>query len=289
MASCTLRINQMWGRVIGRILCRYNSESRQVALRNLEIAYPTASPEKLQQLLREHMLEVGKTIAEFGPVWLWSRRRLSQLVRETDGEELLAEAVSRGNGVIILSPHLGCWEFVGLYLSMNHPMTSMYRPPRLVALDNMMRSLRQRFGAKLVPADLSGVAGLRRALKNNEYVGMLPDQHPGANGGVEVPFFGYTTRTMVLVSKLAARSGATVIFSVAERLPDGRGFRLRFRLASDLIAASDDTVAARALNEGVEECIRWCPSQYQWSYDRFRLRQTLRNSDSPTAPEQRAA
>ena len=101
------------------------------------------------------------------------------------------------------------------------------------------------------------------------------------------PLFG--TRTMVLVSKLAARSGATVVFSVAERLPDGRGFRLRFRLASDLIAASDDMVAARALNEGVEECIRWCPSQYQWSYDRFRLRQTLRNNDSPTAREQRAA
>jgi KDO2-lipid IV(A) lauroyltransferase len=63
-----------------------------------------------------------------------------------------------------------------------------------------------------------------------------------------------------------------------ERLPRGRGFRMHWLPAPDDIADPDPRVAATALNRGVEHCVALCPTQYQWSYRRFRKRPVgLRN------------
>jgi KDO2-lipid IV(A) lauroyltransferase len=77
---------------------------------------------------------------------------------------------------------------------------------------------------------------------------------------------------MLLVSRLARRTGAPVVFSFAERLGHGRGYRAHWIPAPEGIADADPVVAATALNQGVESCVRRCPEQYQWSYKRFKLR-----------------
>lgn len=42
--------------------------------------------------------------------------------------------------------------------------------------------------------------------------------------------------------------------------------------APDGVDDPDPVVAATALNQGVEACVRRCPLQYQWSYRRFSVR-----------------
>jgi KDO2-lipid IV(A) lauroyltransferase len=77
---------------------------------------------------------------------------------------------------------------------------------------------------------------------------------------------------MTLLPRLAHKSGAAMLYCFAERLSWGRGFRLHFLPAPAAIAGDDVTAAATALNEGVEECVRIAPAQYQWAYKRFRTR-----------------
>ena len=101
-------------------------------------------------------------------------------------------------------------------------------------------------------------------------VGILRDQDPGASGSVHAPFFGYTARTMLLVSRLARKTNCAVVFCVAERLPKGRGYRIHYTATDQLIACDDEVTAATALNEGVESIVRINPAQYQWSYKRFK-------------------
>jgi KDO2-lipid IV(A) lauroyltransferase len=44
-------------------------------------------------------------------------------------------------------------------------------------------------------------------------------------------------------------------------------------LPADEALYSDDVAESlRALNDGVERCLRHCPEQYQWEYKRFRTR-----------------
>ena len=122
----------------------------------------------------------------------------------------------------------------------------------------------------MVPTNLKGVSALRRALARNEAIGILPDQDPGKSGGIHAPFFGRSARTMLLFSRLAARSGAPALFVIAERLPAARGYRMHFIPASSDVTSSDDLTAASALNRDIERCVRINPAQYQWSYKRFK-------------------
>lgn len=271
-ARLPLPLNHRIGAGIGRLLHRYSRELCHVSDTNLRLCLPELDPAARADLVHESLIETGKAMTELGPLWLWERDKLASLVRRRDGEEVLLQAMAQDKGVIMVSPHLGAWEIMGLYLSLEYGITSMYKPPRVAELDSLMRQARERTGARLVPADASGVRGLLQALKNRELVGLLPDQDPGKGGGEFAPFFGVSANTMTLVSRLAQRSGAPVVFCYAERLPAGEGFCLHFAAAPDEIADRDLQVSLKAMNEAVAQMVRQCPAQYEWGYRRFRTR-----------------
>lgn len=282
-----LRVNHLYGSLAGRFLWWTNSEAKRISETNLKIAFPELPEDEHNRLLKKSLRELGKTITELGPVWSWGEQSVKGLVRAVNGLHHVEEAQEAGRGVIMLAPHLGSWELMGLYLSIEYGITSLYRPPRLGAIDNFTRDARQRFGADLVPTNMSGVRALRRALADNRMIGILPDQDPGESGGIQAPFFGYSARTMLLVSKLAAKTKAPVIFAFAERLNKGQGYQVRYVPASAAIASTDENEAAAALNADVETIIRINPAQYQWSYKRYKY--TADTNENPYDSDRRAA
>jgi KDO2-lipid IV(A) lauroyltransferase len=151
-------------------------------------------------------------------------------------------------------------------------MAIVYRPPRRAALEPLLIRARGGFAPEQVRAEGAGVRTLYKRLQAGGTVGILPDQQPKQGDGVFAPFFGVPALTMVLVSRLAQRTGAAVLFAYAERLPRGEGFRIRFRPAPDGIADADLVTAVTALNQGVEDCVKLAFEQYQWHYKRFQLR-----------------
>ncbi len=271
-ARLSLPVNHRIGAALGRLLHRYSRELRRIAETNVRLCFPELDTAAQERLVYQTLVETGKTMTELGPLWLWDKARVSALVNESCGEEVLSAALAEGRGAIMVSPHLGAWEIMGLYLSIHYGITSMYKPPHIEALNGVMRAARERTGARLVPTDAGGVRSLMQALKKGGLVGLLPDQDPGRGGGEFAPFFGIDANTVTLVSRLAQKSRAPVIFCYAERLADGAGFRPHFHRAAPAIAEPDLAVSLRAMNEAVEALVRSNPSQYQWSYRRFRTR-----------------
>lgn len=257
------------GAVVGQLLVWIPNRQRRNALINLQLCFPQL-PEKERLFLRNRSLrEFGKAILELGVLWMHPADRTLALIREVIGGEHL-ERVD-GRGLIVLSPHLGAWELAGLYLASRGPATSMYRPQG--ELDPMILGARQRNGARLVPARPSGIRQMLLGLRAGEYVGILPDQEPKSDkAAVFAPLFGVPAYTMLLVNRLARKSGASAVFLFAERLPQGRGFRMHCLPAPPAVAAEDPVAAASALNQGLEACIQIAPEQYQWTYKRFRNR-----------------
>ena len=191
------------------------------------------------------------------------------MIHSVSGEEHLQR--DQGQGLIVLAPHLGCWEIAGLYLASRGSVTSLYRPPRQAALGPVMKRARERSGAELVPTDASGIKRLFRVLQSGGTTGILPDQQPDSSkGAVFAPFFGVPALTMLLVNRLMRKTGAKVIFCYAQRLPEGKGFTLHYLPAPAGLGDADPVHAATAMNQGVEHCVRQCPDQYQWSYKRFK-------------------
>jgi KDO2-lipid IV(A) lauroyltransferase len=238
---------------------------------HIALCLPALGRAARERLVFRTLVESGKTLAELPVIWSGPAARVARLVREVRGADELARALAVGKGVIGASPHLGAWELAGLDYSRRHPLVSMYRPQGN-EWDDVMKRGRERFGAKLVPSDRRGVRELLETLRRGDAVGVLPDQDPPEGSGAFAPFFGIAAHTPVLASRLARRTGATVIYMFAERLAWGRGFVLHVVPAPPEVADADEARACAALNRGLEDCIRRFPAQYWWGYARFRRR-----------------
>jgi KDO2-lipid IV(A) lauroyltransferase len=222
-----------------------------------------------KRLLRQTIGEAGKSIVELLPVWLRPYEKVLKLVRGTSGWEHIDAARAAGRGVIVIAPHIGCFEMINLYYASKHPFTAMYKPPRQPVLDALMLRGRQRGLATLVPTDLSGVRALLAALKRHEAIGILPDQVATGGDGVWAPFFGRPAYTPTLVASLQRKTDAAAFFVAAERLSRGRGYHLHVFPLNDPLPA-DKTAAAIRINQGVEDVVRRFPAQYMWSYNRHK-------------------
>ncbi|NOT29023.1 MAG: lysophospholipid acyltransferase family protein [Planctomycetes bacterium] len=269
-----LCVSHELGAWLAPLAIRFKGRARDSLLLNLELCFPDASPAARKELARASLAESFRTMLELGPLWCWDKPRVLSLVREVVGLEKLDAALASGRGVVLLGPHLGAWEMVGLYVSARAPTTSLYRAPRVPQLDGLYRRARERFGARLVPADAGGVRELYRALQRGELVGVLPDQDPGPGAGLFAPFFGVLANTSALTARLIASTRAVPLFGWAERLERGAGFRLHFvePESSALRNPVDVEQATRALNLELERLILCRPQQYLWSYRRFRNR-----------------
>jgi len=223
-----------------------------------------AEPDAQEKALRRCVSETGKGVLETTKVWFGDLDRVLALV-ECSTSHVIEEARASGRGIVFLTPHLGCFEICAIYTAQRVPLTALYRPPRQAWLEPLMIRGRSRGNVKGTPANLKGVRALYKALQRGEAVGLLPDQAPQVGEGTWAEFFGRPAYTMTLVRRLQKQTGAAVIFVFAERLPRGKGYRLHLERFSG--AQLDE----REMNRAVEGLVRRCPTQYLWSYNRYKV------------------
>ena len=244
---------------------------RHTAERNLERCYPDLSAQERSVLLRESFLHYLCSILETGHNWYWPLERLQAQCEGTVGEELVAETLTSGRGVVALAPHFGAWEYLGMYLQRIPEIAILYKPPSNPDLERALVGKRRRGGANLIPANASGLRQLYGHIRAGKGAGILPDQQPSAGQGKFAPFFGIQVLTGVLVPRLVQRTGCIVVLVACERLPGGR-FRVHYMRADENVYSEDMVTSLSAVNSGVERCIAIDPAQYLWSYRRFKTR-----------------
>jgi Kdo2-lipid IVA lauroyltransferase/acyltransferase len=212
--------------------------------------------------------ESGKSIAELPFIWCAPPERVLQTAT-VENWDLVQAALDAKQGVIFLTPHLGCFEIIAQAIAARTPLTALYRPPRKAALKPLMEQARARHNLALAPANLSGVRVLLKTLKKGGAIGLLPDQVPQNGEGVWANFFGRAAYTMTLPAKMHQMTGAPIILSYAERKPHGKGYVIRFvRFEGELAGSAEEQ--ARAINAAMEDLIAQCPEQYFWSYHRYK-------------------
>lgn len=275
MLRCCALLPLAWARALGRaavtLYWPVGGRSRKVTERNIALAFPELDTAAQRELAKASLRETAALAAEMGHVWLRSWDYVRGLIVSVEGQQLITDAQAQGRGVIVLAPHLGNWEMIGLHTGTLGSLVSLYEPPKLAALGPLIETARQRAGATLVPTDSRGLVKLLRSVKGGKISGILPDQVPGdLASGENAPFMGVPCFTPTLANNMIRRTGALAVFGFAQRVPGG--FALRYLPAEADIYDADNAVSLAALNRGVEQCLRYCESQYQWEYKRFRVR-----------------
>ncbi len=228
--------------------------------------------------------EAGKMVAELPRLWLG---RISRIGWE--GAAHIEAAQAHGSGVLLLTPHLGCFEICARAYAEkfgdNKPITVLFRPPRQKPLQGLAAQARVRPGLNTAPTTLAGVKQLIKALKSGDVVGLLPDQVPPDGQGVWAPFFGRDAYTMTLSARLAHTSNVKLLLIWGERLSWGRGYIVRVRPFEGSLS-KDPGEAAGQINLAMESLIRERPSQYLWSYNRYKPPSADHQRASPGRPDE---
>ncbi len=215
----------------------------------------------------------GQLVAELPRLWVGA-----PVWVEWRGESQIEEALRLGKGILFLTPHLGCFEvaaqaYAAKFGHQGRPITVLFRPPRQPWLRSLVALSRERPGLKTAPTTLAGVKQMVRALKAGECVGLLPDQVPPEGQGEWVPFFEKEAYTMTLSVRLAAQTGATVLFAWGERLAWGRGYRVHVQSIPQDWSVSIP-VALHQLNRVMESMVLHASQQYLWGYARYKKPRT---------------
>jgi len=257
------------GRAVGSSLYYFNPRMRRVAIRNLELAFPPWTPAQRRLVAKQSVQSTAELMAEMGRLWINPWTEIEPLI-EVEGLECITKPLASDQGVIVLGPHLGNWELLGMHVATQGDLIALYEPLALKKLDRLVHKSRQCTGGKLVPTTPRGLAELVRAVRNGGLTGILPDQVPrGAQGGLNAPFFGVECFTATLAYNLIKRSGAVAVMGAVLRTPDG--FRAIYREAEQGVYSDDPQEALAAINRGVENLIMGNERQYQWQYKRFRV------------------
>lgn len=259
------------GRALGRAFHRFGHARRRVALANLALCLPERPEAERAQLVREHFEWLGCSILERGVLWYAPAARLKRLIR-VEGDVTLAERSERPT--MWLVPHFVSLEVAGMatQLFQGRMGCDIYTPQSNPVIDAAFKKGRSRFGLALLFERSQGAMPVVRAIKRGVAFFNAPDMDFGLRDAAFVPFFGVPAATLLAPSRLARGLNMLVQPVVAEMLPGGQGWVVRFGAPWTDWPSADAEADAAAMNRWIEAEARRCPAQYFWVHKRFKTR-----------------
>ncbi len=267
-------------RLLGDLIFAILPRRRQIALKNVEIAFGNElSQTQIRQLARRScqsffLMAVETMRSPF-------KHNGDCVVRDPRYktghlEQLFLKAKKihdDAGGCIFVTPHLGNWEMlpyasalIGIQLAvLMRPMDNPY-------LERAILSNRIASGQVVIPKKNSMLM-LERMLKQGKSLGILPDQATGR--GLRVKFFGREAPVTPIPAVLALTYKRPVVVVAACRTTDPYCFE---GFVSDPIFPQDNPAGEQAeilritteINGRMEEIIRKYPEQYLWMHNRWK-------------------
>jgi KDO2-lipid IV(A) lauroyltransferase len=266
-----LGVQAAFGRALGRVLYHLAASRRKVALRNVELCLPHLPPAEREALVREHFGWLTRSLLERGLLWYASPARLKRLIH-VEGDVGLAERSERP--VMWLVPHFMAIDVAGVstQLFQTRQVGSIYQAQSNPVFDAALLRGRLRFDQGKVFSRQEGALPLVRAIRRGFAFFNLPDMDFGRRDAAFVPFFGVPAATLLAPSRMARSLGMVVQPVVAETLPGGAGYRIRYLDPWTDWPTDDAEADARRMNAWIETEIRRNPAQYLWAHKRFKTR-----------------
>lgn len=273
IAAFPFPVLRIFARFFSAIAWYGKTRIRNIVTVNINNCYPLLSEKEKACLIRQSLLHVFTTGFEMPRTWLHAKHNESALYGGITGLELIDSALSSGKGLILVTPHLGHWEFMLLVMAHRYPCTLLCNNIDDIVdigIHGPITAGRTKTGARLVEAT-QGIKPLVRALKAGEIVIIAPDQIPSQSKGyIFSNFFGQETASMTLLSRLAKATGAELLSGFAKRHEDGR-YKVVIRPVDPLLLSKQLEESVEGMNKTVERLINEAPEQYLWTYKRFRI------------------
>lgn len=223
-----------------------------------------------RHIVRRSYLNLGRSAAEFV--------RLPKFISSLDsfvtvhGEENLRRAYEKGNGVILITGHIGNWEIAAASIArMGYPMNAIGAEQRDERITDMIIEYRKKCNVSTISKGFSLKAAMT-CLRKGEVLAILIDQDV-RDKGIIAPFLGLPASTPYGPIKMSLKYECPMVPVFIIRRVDGVHHDLYFLPPfEDSNSEKFGENLAKAVticNNSISSWISQYPDQWMWLYPRW--------------------
>ena len=260
------------GTLAAHLLCLFIPSRQRLACENIRQAFGERfTAAERRRIARQSTVNICQTMVALLRMRHISPEEVKSLV-SLHGAEHLQAAQQRGKGVMVLTAHFGNWELGGARITAEgYPMLVVARDASEELSATRINQARTRHDMTVI--DREDLRAMLRALRSNNILGMLPDQH-AARGGVIVDFLGRPAATATGPAVLALRTGCAIVPFFTSREPDGSlntQVFPAFEVTRTAHGNEDISALTEKINQIIAQQITARPEQWLWLHDRWKV------------------
>ena len=258
------------GRVLGNLYYLLVKKERARAVAQMMPAL-NLSEDEARKVVRESFVNLARNVLEILYMPHLNEKNFEQYI-EIDHLERLKEALAEKKGVVIVTGHIGTWEWLSASFTLNGlPVTAIAKPQPNMQYTNALNDLRKTIHVEIFSRGTSELLSAARALRQGKILGFLSDQD-GGPGGAFLPFLGKIASTPMGAAVFAHKFNSPVVPAFIIRQPNGKhkvlvGEIMRYEDTGD--TDKDLFNFTARMTEIVEQVIRDNPTQWLWFQKRW--------------------
>ena len=181
---------------------------------------PEYSSQKLEELTKLGMRSYLRYWFDTFRLSKWSKNRIistTQVIREN----LLRDPIQSKQGCIVALPHAGNWDHAAAYFcSTGITLTAVVEKLKPEAIFKKFLAYRQSIGIEAISHKEKPIPILTQRLQAGKLIALVADRDMSRNG-IEVNFFGKTSKMPSGPAILAIKTGAPLITAYVRYTPGG--------------------------------------------------------------------
>ena len=274
MSWIVCRMPHSWlmvlGKGLGVLYYKFIKKQRNLAIKQMKESLQI-SQQEAEKLVRLSFINMGRNFMEVLYMPALNKKNFSKYI-EIDHLEIMEQALAEKRGVVVLTGHVGNWEWLSASFTMNDmPVTAIAKPQPNMDYTHALDELRSKINVEIFSRGTSELLSAAKALKKGKILGFLADQDAGP-GGAFIEFLGKTASTPMGAAVFAKKFNSPVVPAFIIRQPDGRhrveiGEILRYEDTGD--SDKDLYNLTYKMTKILEKKILDNPTQWLWFQKRW--------------------
>ena len=208
------------GRILGNLYYLLIKKQRERAVAQMMPALKI-SEDEARKLVRESFVNLARNVLDIFYMPNLNEKNFSKYIK-IDHLERMKDALAEGHGVVVLTGHVGTWEWLSAAFTLNGlPVTAIAKLQPNQEYSRVLDDLRATIHVEIFNRGTSELLAAGRALKKGKILGFLADQD-GGPGGAFIEFLGKIASTPMGPAVFAKKFHSPVLPAFIIRQPDGR-------------------------------------------------------------------
>ncbi len=258
------------GRILGNLYYIFIKKQRERAVAQM-IPALNISESEARKLVRESFVNLARNVLDIFYMPNLNEKNLSDYIK-IDHLERMTEAISEGHGVVVLTGHIGTWEWLSAAFTLNNlPVTAIAKLQPNQEYSRVLDDLRATIHVEIFNRGTSELLSAGRALKKGKILGFLADQD-GGPGGAFINFLGKVASTPMGPAVFSKKFHSPVLPAFILRQADGRHLvKILPAMHFEDTGNTDEDLFrfTEQMTKILEQVIRENPTQWLWFQKRW--------------------